>query len=91
MRGMTTLPMRVPRRRRRRPARNAITDRSLVVQGSYMQPTGGRDHHTAAPLRWRIYSALEPPDSTRNQDRVGSSSRIAYLVEALLVGVILIN
>ena len=56
-----------------------------------MDPTGGRDLHTAVPLRWRIYSALEPPGSTRNQDRDGSSPRIAYLVEALLVGVILIN
>ena len=56
-----------------------------------MDPTGGRDHHTAVPLRWRMYSALEPPGSTRNQDRDGSSPRIAYLVEALLVGVILIN
>ncbi len=56
-----------------------------------MRSAGGSDHHTAALLRWRIYSALEPPGSTRHQDRDGSSPRIAYLVEALLVGVILIN
>ena len=91
MRGTTTLPLRVPRCRRRRPARNAKTGRHLVGLGSDMDPTGGPYHQTAVPLRWRIYSALEPPGSTRNQDRDGSSPRIAYLVEALLVGVIPIN
>ena len=59
-----------------------------------MRPAGGSDHHPAAPLL-RCVGGLTPrwsrPASALDQDRAGSSPRIAYLVEALLVGVILIN
>ena len=91
MRGTTTLPMRVPPVQASPASPERKTGRHLVGLGSDMEPTGGRDHHTTVPLRWRMYSALEPPGSTRNQDRDGSSPRIADLFEALLVGVILIN